>query len=411
MKQQTGKSADCLAIGVELGTSTSKFCADDTIVLFSSVIGDPLTSRQEKSWRLMNRSKDDSWIRNLAVFDETRNSWRYVGAMTRNSEKQNWFTSKGVVQNFEDAFISLKAGLFLLNLELMNKKKPKIKKVGLGFGIVVHMGEDVADNFIHFIKKKLLVENKRKYLSIKTKNVATDEERELKINVDFTLMQYQAYGAYMALLFGKFNMSVYNTYVIDIGHGTWIKLPVIDNEADILLADSFGEGIFSITKNISKAIFEASSQKFKIPEQRINEKIPKGDFTIEVPGSGVYDFKGLLDEQCTYLSEVIIQHVKNDIKEISAKGEAIDYFVVIGGGSHLLFDKLKKSLSGFFEWDAKTADERILDSKVLKVDPRYVNCLGFMLLARDHIALENGEDVNAAFKLKNIITDVKPSLE
>lgn len=403
-----GKDSSCHAIGVELGTSTSKFCEDDTMVIFSSVVGDPLTSRQEKSWRLMNRSQDDSWIRNLAIFDDTRNSWRYVGAMTRNSEKQNWFTSKGVVQNFDDAFVAMKAGLFLLDQAASFRDQKGTRKVGLGFGIVVHMGEDVADSFFQYIKEKLSVENKRKFISIRGRNVATDEEIEMKINVSFTIMQYQAYGAYMAMLFGKYKMSVYNTYVIDIGHGTWIKLPVIDNEADVLLADSFGEGIFTITKSISKSIFEMSKQKFKIPEQRINEKIPLGDFTIEVPGSGVYDFKALLDEQCDYLAQIIVQQARSDIKAVSARGEAIDYFIIIGGGAHLLFDRIKDMLGSFFEWDKKTADERVLNADVLKIDPRYLNCVGFMLLARDHIALENGEDVNDKFGLKRIVTDVKP---
>ncbi|MGR3177556.1 MAG: ParM/StbA family protein [Candidatus Anammoxibacter sp.] len=409
--ESSGTDNGCLAIGLELGTSSSKFCADDTIVLFSSVIGDPLSSRQEKSWRLMNRSQDRAWIRNLAIFDDNRSSWRYVGAMTRNSEKLNWFTSKGVVQNFDDAFTSLKAGLFLLDMELKKNGKPGIKKAGLGFGIVVHLGEDVADNFFNYIKDKLSSENNEKFIVIKAKNVATDEEEELKINISFTLMQYQAYGAYMAMLFSKYEMNVYNTYIIDIGHGTWIKLPVIDNEVDVLIADSFSEGIHTITKNISESIFEMSSQKFKIPEQKINEKIPRGDFTIEVPGSGIYDFKGLLEEQCDHLAQIIIQHVRNDVKAISAKGEAIDYFVIIGGGAHLLYERLKDRLKSFFEWDAETADERIINSDAIDVDPRYLNCLGFMLLARDHIALENGGDVDSNFGLSNIVTDSKPAVE
>ncbi|MGR3220954.1 MAG: hypothetical protein ACUZ8H_14215 [Candidatus Anammoxibacter sp.] len=409
--ESSGTDNECMAIGLELGTSSSKFCADDTLVLFSSVIGDPLSLRQEKSWKLMNRSKDRAWIRNLAIFDDNRSSWRYVGAMTRNSEKLNWFTSKGVVQNFDDAFISLKAGLFLLDMELRKAGKPGIKKAGLGFGIVVHLGEDVADNFFNYIKGKLAGENNEKFIVIKAKNVVTDEEEELKIYISFTLMQYQAYGAYMAMLFSKYDMNVYNTYIIDIGHGTWIKLPVIDNEVDVLLADSYSEGIHTITKNISESIFEMSSQKFKIPEQKINEKIPRGDFTIEVPGSGIYDFKGLLEEQCDHLAQIIVQNVRNDVKAISAKGEAIDYFVIIGGGAHLLFERLKDRLKSFLEWDTETADERIVNSYVIDVDPRYLNCLGFMLLARDHIALENGRDVDSDFGLKNIVTDTKPEVK
>ena len=77
--------SNCVAIGGELGTSASKFCCDDTMVIFSSVVGDALSERMEKSWRMMNRSADTRWIKNLAIFDEARNAWRYIGAMTRSS--------------------------------------------------------------------------------------------------------------------------------------------------------------------------------------------------------------------------------------------------------------------------------------------------------------------------------------
>ena len=398
---------NCVPVGVELGTSTSKFFAEDTMCVFSSVIGEPLTLSQEKSWRLMNRSKDKSWIKNLAIYDENRKTFRYAGAMTRSSEKQNWFISKGIIQNFDDAYLSLKSGLYLLNHELKKRGKKGLTKIGLGFGIVVRAGEDSADSFFNYIKENLIIEGDKKYMVIKTKNVAEDKTDELKIEINFIIMQYQAYGAYMALLFKKFNLDIYNTYVVDIGHGTWIKLPVIDNEADITLADSFGEGIFTITKNISNAIFEVSNQKFKIPEQRLMEKLPLQDYTIEVPGSGMFDFSKLLDDQCEYMAQVIAQNIFNDLKIISSKGEAIDYFTVIGGGAHLLFDKLKLKIQKFFEWDDKTANARILGTNMLGIDPRYLNCIGFMLLARDHIALESDSEVDTEFQLAELISDFK----
>ena len=138
------------------------------------------------------------------------------------------------------------------------------------------------------MKEHLAAEGEKKFIVIKAKNVATGEVREISVQLDFSVMQYQAYGAYMALLFSKFNMDVYNTYVIDIGHGTWIKLPIIDNEADINLADSITEGIYTITKNISEAIFDSSEQKFKIPEQRIMQRLPLKRFQNRDSG-----FRGL----------------------------------------------------------------------------------------------------------------------
>jgi hypothetical protein len=396
----------CVAIGGELGTSASKFCCDDTMVLFSSVVGDTLSDNMEKSWRMMNRSPDDRWIKNLAIFDETRNAWRYIGAMTRSSEKTNWFTQKGLIQNYDDAFLAMKAGLFLLNLEMEKKGKP-IEQAGLGFGITVRHGENVLEKFLSYMKEHLAAKGEKKLISIRAKNVATGEEREISIHLDFTVMQYQAYGAYMALLFSKYNMDVYNTYIIDIGHGTWIKLPIIDNEADINLADSITEGIYTITKNISETIFEFSQQKFKIPEQRIMQRLPLGDFKIEIPGIGTYDFSRLLAQESHFMGERIMEYVSRDITALSQKGQTIEYFTIIGGGAHLLYDTIKKEIGSFFGWPENILDERVIHPNKVGIDPRYINCVGFMLLARDQIALSLGNEVNTSFHISSIVKDIE----
>ncbi|MEI7635968.1 MAG: hypothetical protein WCJ37_01570 [Syntrophus sp. (in: bacteria)] len=396
----------CVAIGGELGTSASKFCCNDTMVLFSSVVGDALSENMEKSWRMMNRSSDNRWIKNLAIFDESRNAWRYIGAMTRSSEKTSWFTQKGLIQNYDDAFLAIKAGLFLLNLE-MEKKGNSIEQAGFGFGITVRHGENVLEKFLSYMKEHLAAEGEKKRIAIKAKNVATGEVREISIHLDFSVMQYQAYGAYMALLFSKYNMDVYNTYVIDIGHGTWIKLPIIDNEADINLADSITEGIYTITKNISETIFEFSQQKFKIPEQRIMQRLPLGDFKIEIPGVGAYDFSRLLAQESQFMGQRIMEYVSRDITALSQKGQTIEYFTIIGGGAHLLYDTIKKEIGDFFGWPENILDERVIHPNKVGIDPRYINCVGFMLLARDQIALSLGNEVDTSFQIRTIVKDLE----
>lgn len=396
---------NCIAVGGELGTSTSKFCADNDIVTFSSVVGDALTDMMEKSWRLMNRSQDKRWIHNLAIYDDKRNSWRYIGSMTRHSANVNWYTNQGIIQNYDDAFLGIQSGLFGLSIEREKHRKKPLEKVSFGFGITVRLGEDTAESFFNYLKSRVVEEGGKKYLSIKAKNMATGEIKELKINLVFTVIQYQAYGAYMALLFKKYNMKIFNTYIVDIGHGTWIKLPIIDNEADINLSDSFPEGIYTITQNISTVIFESSKEKFKIPEQRIMEKLPLGDYKIEVPGVGIYDFSDLLQQQADLLSQRIIQNVKSDIASISRKGEFMDYFIIIGGGSHLLFSRLSQMIADYYEWTPKMAEQRIIKSESLGLDPRYINCVGFMLIARDQIAIEMDEEVDIDFEIKRIVTD------
>ncbi|MFC1522387.1 ParM/StbA family protein [Elusimicrobiota bacterium] len=395
----------CVPVGGELGTSTTKFCADKDVVSFSSVVGEAMTEMMEKSWRLMNRSSDKRWIRNLAIFDDKKNAWRYVGAMTRNSPSVNWFTSQGLVQNYDDAFVGIQAALFCLNTEREGRGESPLEKVSLGFGITVRLGENTADKFFDYLKGRIVKENGKKYLVIKAKNMATDEVREIRIQMVSIVIQYQAYGAYMAMLFKKFNMKVFNTYVIDIGHGTWIKLPIIGNEADLNLSDSLPEGMHTITQNISTVIFESSKEKFKIPEQRIMEKLSCGEYQIEIPGVGVYDFKELLDKQCDVFAQKIMQKVRGDISQLSRRGEFLDYFTVIGGGAHLLFDRIRDMLAQYYEWPDKTVSQRIVRSEDLGLNPRYINCVGFMLVARDQLAVEQDQEVDPEFSIERIITD------
>lgn len=396
----------CLPVGGELGTSTSKFCLGEDIVTFSSVVGDALSDGQEKAWRLMNRSQDQRWIHNLSIFDEKRHSWRYVGAITRNSGRVNWFTSQGLIRNYDDAFLGIQAGLFCLNAEREVQGKNSLRKVSLGFGIPVRLGERTTEDFFNYLKTRLAKKDRKKYLLIKAKNLATGETRELKIEILFMVIQYQAYGGYMALLFKKYKLKVFNTYVIDIGHGTWIKLPIIENEADLNLSDSFPEGIYTVTQNISQVIFESSKQKFKIPEQRVMEKLPTGDYKIEVPGVGVYDFGDLLKDQTNSLTTKIIQEISADISTLSQKGNFIDYFVIIGGGAHLMFESIAAQIAKYYGWDQKLAKERIINPQGLGINPRYINVIGFMLLARDQLAIEEGKEVNTKFSIKKIIEDM-----
>jgi hypothetical protein len=406
------------------------------------VAGDPLTEQLENSWRRMNRSSDHRWLHNLALWDEARKSWRYVGAMTRSSQRHQWFTEGGVLQNFDDAYLALQAGLFLTSIERENaskkkstKKKPAPKgtaktaakkktakgkaaksksddggaltRVALGFGMPIKGGEQALESFLDKVRSRLVTRKGKRVMDIRAKNVATAEEREQSIEVVFSLVQFQAYGSYMVLLFSKFDMKLYNTYVVDVGHGTWITLPVVENEADIALADSIPAGIHAMTGNISQALFESSGQKVKVQEQRIMEKIALGQREIEVPGAGVYNFDSMLDAECEGLADEIMKKIRIDVGALGAKGVSLDYVTIIGGGSKLIFDKLKKRIADFFVWDSKMANERIVGNEALPIDPRYANTAGLMLLARDQIALDLDKDVDPSIKISEVVSDNK----
>jgi hypothetical protein len=392
---------DVTPIGVDLGTSTSKFCDGQRVLYFSSVAGDALTDQLEEGWRRMNRSSDHRWAHNLALWDGARDSWRYLGAMTRSSLRPQWFTEGGVLQNLDDAFLAMQAGLFLLGEE---REKP-LGRVALGFGMPIKAGEQASERFLDHVSKRLVTSDGRRTLRIRAKNVATGQVREENIEVVFSLVQFQAYGAYMVLLFSKFGMKIFNTYIVDIGHGTWITLPVADNEADIALADSTAAGMYSITGNISRALFEKSAQKVKIQEQRITEKIAAGLREIEVPGAGVFNFDGMLDAECEALADEIMKKIRIDVAALGAKGVSVDYFAVVGGGANLLFAKLKRRIAEFFGWDAQMADARIVGNEALPIEPRYANAVGLMLLARDQMAIDMGKDVDPSISITSLVSD------
>lgn len=397
---------DVIPIGGELGTSMTKFCEGGRIIAFSSVVGDSLTDSMEDNWRKMNRATDHRWLRNLAIYDDARGAWRYVGAMTRNSNTINWFTHKGVIQNYADAYIGIQAGLFAISQEREDSELPPLNKVGIGFGIPVKAGENVAEQFFNYIKSRLIIEGGVKYMLIRAKNVATGEIREMKIQLSFIMLQFQAYGAYMAFMMKKFGMRLYNTYIVDVGHGTWIKLPVLDNEADVNLSDSFPEGISTVTSNISHIIFDSSNHKYKIPEQRIMEKLPAGEYKIEVPGSGYFDFKKILDSECVALCDNIVQAVKADLISINRRGKSVDYFAMVGGGASLIFDMFREKIRQHYNWPQDIAHDRVICAPDIGIDHRFINCVGFMLLARDQIALELEQEVDPRFEVETISTDV-----
>lgn len=392
---------DVVALGADLGTSTSKFCDGERILYFSSVAGDSLTDQLEQSWRRMNRSTDHRWAHNLALWDENRKAWRYMGAMTRSSQRQQWFTEGGVLQNFDDAYMALQAGLFLLGRE----RGESLKRVALGFGVPIKAGEQASERFLAHVGDRLQTRDDKRMMSIRAKNVATGETMEESMEIVFSLVQFQAYGAYMVLLFSKFDMKLYNTYVVDIGHGTWISLPIVDNEADISLADSKPAGIHAITGNISQALFEHSGQKVKIPEQRIMEKLSVGELEIEVPGAGVFNFEAMLDAECEALADDIAKKIRLDVGSLGAKGVSLDYFAIVGGGSNLVYEKAKRRIAQFFEWDEKMANERILGNDALPIETRYSNAVGLMLLARDQIAIDLDKDVDTTIDIQHVVSD------
>lgn len=135
------------------------------------------------------------------------------------------------------------------------------------------------------------------------------------------------------------------------------------------------------------------------------EKIAAGQREIEVPGAGVFNFEAMLDGECETLANDITKKIRMDVGALGAKGVSLDYFAIVGGGAHLVFDKLKPRIAEFFGWDEKMAGERIVGTEALPVEARFANSAGLMLLARDQIAIERDEDVDPSIEISTIVSD------
>ena len=103
----------------------------------------------------------------------------------------------------------------------------------------------------------------------------------------------------------------------------------------------------------------------------------------------------------------IMEYVARDITALSQKGQTIEYFTIIGGGAHLLYDTIKREIGAYFGWPENILDERVIHPNMVGIDPRYINCVGFMLLARDHVALTLGKEVDTNFHIRTIVKDME----
>ena len=73
---------------------------------------------------------------------------------------------------------------------------------------------DPVQRFLDYVSSRLVTEDGKRVMKIRAKNVATAEEHEHRIEVAFSLVQFQAYGAYMVLLFSKFGMKLIFPYIL-----------------------------------------------------------------------------------------------------------------------------------------------------------------------------------------------------
>lgn len=133
------------------------------------------------------------------------------------------------------------------------------------------------------------------------------------------------------------------------------------------------------------------------------EKLAAGHREIEVPGAGVFNFAAMVEAETDALAEQIAKKVRGDVAALGSKGVSLDYIAIVGGGANLVFDKVKRRLVEFFGWDDAMAAERIVGNQALPVDVRYANAVGFMLLARDQLAIDRDEDVDPTIAIGEVV--------
>ena len=393
-----------MPIGVEIGTSSSKFCCQEVVVGVGSTVGAAMDDELEQEWVQLNDGVDQGWASNLSVFDPIRKKWFYLGGMASNSAELRTFTEDSL-RDPHDILLMLLGGLFLIDIEMSNNKQ-MLNQVGLCLGapsnLLLNLEGDVK--LADFLTEHLV----DGALPIKVKNVVTGEVCERVLNVVFVSLKHIAFGAYTALLYSRFEQVHHNVYIIDIGHDTWMKLPIIDNEAMIAFSQVTKGAVSHILREVIEYIHIESGKRLNLTPEKLIEKVTKEDYVVDT-GKEKLSFVTAMADHIQMLADEIHTKVVGDIETLLEKGSYIDYFLIVGGGSHLLFETLKRKLQNYHSWDNEGTRERVFNPIDMGLDPRYITAVGFMFLAGEEI---KSYDSMEGFELKvDRLTDITGGLE
>jgi CheY-like chemotaxis protein len=393
-----------MPVGVEIGTNSSKFCCQEVVLGIRSIVGSAMDQELEWEWAHLNDGADQSWVNNLAVFDPHRKSWFYIGQMADNSSDLVTFTEKSL-RDPHDILVMLLGGLFLLDNE-MSKNDQMLNQAGICLGAPSNVLLNLeGDSKLADFLEEHLVDGA---LPVKVKNALTGEVCERVLNVVFVNLKHIAYGAYTALLYSKFEQIHHNVYIIDVGHDTWMKLPIVGNEAMIAFSQVTTGAVSHILKEVIEYVHRESGEHVHLTPEILIEKVAKEDYLVDT-GREKLSFVTAMADHIQMLAEEIHTKVIADIETLLEKGSYIDYFLIVGGGSHLLFETLKRKLQNYHSWDNQVTRERVFNPIDMGLDPRYITSVGFMFLAGEEI--KNYDSMEGFEVVVDRLTDITGGLE
>ncbi len=339
-------------VGIDLGTSTIKLSAGESLARIPSIIGEP-----NPGWTGM--VTDKSWINNL-VIDLGDDGEYYVGELARlQSEVKKPLASEGKMKSVKYTIIAIKAALSL------------IMKTGYE-QFVIATGVPVATSQDEMLK---LSRDLKGAHDIIVRNDATGETKELHAMVEKCFVMPEPYGTYFGVLKESGENRAVDAIIIDIGHGSTDILTMYAGRMIRTASGSLEEATDTLTNRLARALQDQTGKiirpfdLMKVIEQRKN--------TIMIAGE-TWDIGDLVDHYSHSIAEVIVDETRRLLNNLPPDAW-IEKVILTGGGAYVFGDHIKKLL-----WESNIVKSP--DEVLIPAEPVMANAKGFELIAKTKIS-------------------------
>ena len=339
-----------LHIGVDLGTSTIKISCADKVFMIPSLIGEP-----NPGW---SGASFDKTLENNLILVEGDEKW-FVGELARmQSEVQRSLAADGQMKSAEETFLAIKAALGLL---IENEKEEAI----VATGVPVATSLEIMKNLSRMLKGEM---------QISVKNDATDEKKNIIVDIKKCMVLPEPYGTYYATLKEKGEEEAVDTVLVDIGHGSTDILTMYQGRPMRTASGSLREATDTLTNRIASALQEKTNQIIKGFDLMMT--IKKGKDSVMIGGK-TYSIKEVKEYYAKQIAKVMVDEVMRLISTLPPDA-FVEYYIVCGGGAYIFGNAIKQAI---IDNDLVTSPEMV----VIPSDPVLSNAKGFELISHSQV--------------------------
>ena len=346
-----------IGIGIDIG-SEIKFSCQEKQIAISNVIGssDPIGFGELTS--------DKSWENNLILFDEEEEF--YIGELARTqSEIKQFILDQGNLEKIDEIFLIIKAILPLI----ANKDETDII-VGIGVPISTSVKR----------MKELSAKIKGKF-SIKIKNEATNEIKEVEKTIKKAFIMPQSYGSYYSIVSDLEEGVAIDSVVISLDLLTEI-LTVYNGEiirtASLNLTNA---SLFVLANKISQALQQQTGHI--INPHTILGNIRKNQDQVIISGKN-YDIGKVKEHYIRQIANDIVDNLSQVLNKLPLEAE-VEYYIITGEAVELFWTEIEMLIL-----EHNLIRDLDLD-RIIKVEnPIFSNSIGFEKLVQKQLEGSEG---------------------